>query len=412
MFISSLILPLTGHLDFTSLFKLLLFMLLGLAFPTIALGVFFFIKNIIIKLYYRIIYLNPKLITHISIFYIILTLFIYIYLNSNSIFLDTHVNVDVKGINVDVKGSFINELAIRDELLAFTVGATIGAFAVKGGLLPKVGGASFSGAATQLTYLLTKDTGEMFRGSLKVLYLNDKKVEVDAGHIVPVSNTGATVSSTTNSGNFNIRVYFFPDLRNFHSKSVIEESFIRRVTIEHNSQPQPNDNTTTVLKLVEKSDISSKFKDPSNLIPNYSIEEYKQITDSIVASSPYEDAVRTHVGNVLHLLELHLTLSLCMICIVLFIIYVFTIKLFFEKHVNVNSNSNSTSNFTSTYISNFILKLPFGKTLQYFVNKMVVVFKYSGNIWFYYMFFCLLIATIGSSYCIYICILILKMIPS
>ena len=159
-------------------------------------------------------------------------------------------------------------------------------------------------------------------------------------------------------------------------------------------------------------DISSKFKDPSNLIPNYSIEEYKQITDSIVASSPYEDAVRTHVGNVLHLLELHLTLSLCMICIVLFIIYVFTIKLFFEKHVNVNSNSNSTSNFTSTYISNFILKLPFGKTLQYFVNKMVVVIKYSGNIWFYYMFFCLLIATIGSSYCIYICILILKMIPS
>ena len=161
-------------------------------------------------------------------------------------------------------------------------------------------------------------------------------------------------------------------------------------------------------------DISSKFKDPSNLIPNYSIEEYKQITDSIVASSPYEDAVRTHVGNVLHLLELHLTLSLCMICIVVFIIYVFTIRIFFEKNVNVNSNSNSTTNPTSTftYISNFILKLPFGKTLQYFVNKMVVVFKYSGNIWFYYMFFCLLIATIGSSYCIYICILILKMIPS
>ena len=161
-------------------------------------------------------------------------------------------------------------------------------------------------------------------------------------------------------------------------------------------------------------DISSKFKDPSNLIPNYSIEEYKQITDSFIASSPYEDAVNTHVGNVLHLLEMHLTLSLCMICIVVFIIYVFTIRIFFEKNVNVNSNSNSTTNPTSTftYISNFILKLPFGKTLQYIVNKMVVVIKYSGNIWFYYMFFCLLIATIGSSYCIYICILILKMIPS
>ena len=90
------------------------------------------------------------------------------------------------------------------------------------------------------------------------------------------------------------------------------------------------------------------------------------------------------------------------------IIYIFI----FNFNFNVNLNSNSTSNFTSTYISNFILKLPFGKTLQYFVNKMVVVFKYSGNIWFYYMFFCLLIATIGSSYCIYICILILKMIPS
>ena len=161
-------------------------------------------------------------------------------------------------------------------------------------------------------------------------------------------------------------------------------------------------------------DISSKFKDPSNLIPNYSIEEYKQITDSFIASSPYEDAVNTHVVNVLHLLEMHLTLSLCMICIVVFIIYVFTIRIFFEKNVNVNSNSNSTTNPTSTftYISNFILKLPFGKTLQYIVNKMVVFIKYYGNIWFYYMFFCLLIATIGSSYCIYICILILKMIPS
>ena len=108
-------------------------------------------------------------------------------------------------------------------------------------------------------------------------------------------------------------------------------------------------------------DISSKFKDPSNLIPNYSIEEYKQITDSFIASSPYEDAVNTHVGNVLHLLEMHLTLSLCMICIVVFIIYVFTIRIFFEKNVNVNSNSNSTTNPTSTftYISNFILKLPF-----------------------------------------------------
>lgn len=103
---------------------------------------------------------------------------------------------------------------------------------------------------------------------------------------------------------------------------------------------------------------------------------------------------------------MHLSLSLMMVCLVLFIIYVFTIRLFFEKQVNVDSNSNSNSKF------NFILKLPFGKTLHIILNKMYVFTKYSTNIWFYYMFICLLIATFASSYCIYICIEILKMIPS
>ena len=91
-----------------------------------------------------------------------------------------------------------------------------------------------------------------------------------------------------------------------------------------------------------------------------------------------------------------LTLSLIMVGLVLFIIYVFTIRLILEKHIEFN----------------FILKFPFGKTLHKILNKLFTFTKNSGNVWFYFMFFSLLISALSSTYCIYICILILKMIPS
>ena len=74
----------------------------------------------------------------------------------------------------------------------------------------------------------------------------------------------------------------------------------------------------------------------------------------------------------------------------------FTVKVIMEKHAKFN----------------FILKFPFGKTLQIILNKVFTFSQSIGNLWFYFMFFCLLITSLGSAYCIHTCILILKMIPS
>ena len=171
-------------------------------------------------------------------------------------------------------------------------------------------------------------------------------------------------------------------------------SIFNRIPI--NNSPQPTNNTSLVLVLVQSSGMSSKIKDPINYLHNNSFEEIKNITESIKASSPLEDEINTHVGNVLYLLEMDLTLSLIMIGLVLFIVYVFTIRLFLEKHTNFN----------------FILKFPFGKTLHIILNKVFSFTKNSSNIWFYFMFFSLFTSLLSSTYCIYICILILKMIPS
>lgn len=119
---------------------------------------------------------------------------------------------------------------------------------------------------------------------------------------------------------------------------------------------------------------------------------------NILASSPLEDKINTHVSNVLYLLEMDLTLCLMMMGLLFFIIYVFSIRIYLEKHIN--------NNFS------FILKFPYGKTLHTFLNKVFTYSKFSGNIWFYFMFFSLLISLVSSTYCIHTCILILKMIPS
>ena len=85
-----------------------------------------------------------------------------------------------------------------------------------------------------------------------------------------------------------------------------------------------------------------------------------------------------------------------LVYLILLIIYIFTVKVIMEKHAKFN----------------FILKFPFGKTLHKILNKLFTFTKNSGNVWFYFMFFSLLISALSSTYCIYICILILKMIPS
>ena len=89
-----------------------------------------------------------------------------------------------------------------------------------------------------------------------------------------------------------------------------------------------------------------------------------------LASSPYEDEVHTHVGIVLHLLEMQLTLSLYMVCLVIFNFYVFTTKLLLEKHVKFN----------------FVLKFPFGKVLQFILIRIFSYSKTLSNLWFYFIF--------------------------
>lgn len=47
---------------------------------------------------------------------------------------------------------------------------------------------------------------------------------------------------------------------------------------------------------------------------------------NILASSPLEDKINTHVGNVLYLLEMDLTLCLMMMGLLFFIIYFFQLE--------------------------------------------------------------------------------------
>ena len=60
-----------------------------------------------------------------------------------------------------------------------------------------------------------------------------------------------------------------------------------------------------------------------------------------------------------------------LVYLILLIIYIFTVKVIMEKHAKFN----------------FILKFPFGKTLQIILNKVFTFSQSIGNLWFYFMFF-------------------------
>ena len=122
------------------------------------------------------------------------------------------------------------------------------------------------------------------------------------------------------------------------------------------------------------------------------ISYFKQITNPIVAYSPYEEP-NNFVGQALEILEMNLTLNLLMLYLIFIVIFVFTFKLLAEKQVNFN----------------FILKLPFGgQALHSILNKMLSYYTTTSNIWFYFMFACLFIGIAASAFAIYGCIVLLR----
>lgn len=75
-------------------------------------------------------------------------------------------------------------------------------------------------------------------------------------------------------------------------------SIFRKLTIQNTPLPATPSNPnsqTDVLEAVQNLDLTSKFNDPVNFLPRYSIEEIKSISDSFVASSPNEEVVNYHV---------------------------------------------------------------------------------------------------------------------
>ena len=150
------------------------------------------------------------------------------------------------------------------------------------------------------------------------------------------------------------------------------------------------------MEWLNRQDIHSKFQDQGNFLPHLTLKDLELVSNDIIISSPLEDDYYSYVASALYLLEKNLSLSLILVYLLLFIIYIFTVKVIMEKHANFN----------------FILKFPLGKTLQIILNKVFTFSQSIGNLWFYFMFFCLLITSLGSAYCIHTCILILKMIPS
>ena len=122
------------------------------------------------------------------------------------------------------------------------------------------------------------------------------------------------------------------------------------------------------------------------------ISYFKQITNPIVAYSPYEEP-NNFVGQALEILEINLTLNLLMLYLIFIVIFVFTFKLLAEKQVNFN----------------FILKLPFGgQALHSILNKMLSYYTTTSNIWFYFMFACLFIGIAASAFATYGCIVLLR----
>ena len=123
------------------------------------------------------------------------------------------------------------------------------------------------------------------------------------------------------------------------------------------------------------------------------ISYFKQITNPIVAYSPYEEP-NNFVGQALEILEMNLTLNLLMLYLIFIVIFVFTFKLLAEKQVNFN----------------FILKLPapLGQALHSILNKMLSYYTTTSNIWFYFMFACLFIGIAASAFAIYGCIVLLR----
>ena len=150
------------------------------------------------------------------------------------------------------------------------------------------------------------------------------------------------------------------------------------------------------MEWLNRQDIHSKFQDQGNFLPHLTLKDLELVSNDIIISSPLEDNYYSYVASALYLLEKNLFLSLMLVYLILLIIYIFTVKVIMEKHAKFN----------------FILKFPFGKTLQIILNKVFTFSQSIGNLWFYFMFFCLLITSLGSAYCIHTCILILKMIPS
>nr|YP_010977200.1 hypothetical protein UYH48_mgp17 [Daedaleopsis confragosa]WNZ34405.1 hypothetical protein [Daedaleopsis confragosa] len=151
-----------------------------------------------------------------------------------------------------------------------------------------------------------------------------------------------------------------------------------------------------IIEWLNSKELHSKFQDQGDFLGNLTLKELDLANSNTFISSPLENDYNSFVSSAIYLLEKNLSLSLILVYLILFIIYIFTVRVIMENHANFN----------------FILKFPFGKTLQIFLKKVFTFSQSIGNLWFYFMFFCLFVSSLCSAYCIHICILILKMIPS
>jgi len=316
--------------------------------------------------------------------YFFCTYFIYIFVFSNNIYLDssTIVNVNLDGVNVTVKGDYIDKLFTNiGATSAFVIGSRLAAsFLSKHpmSLGGKIGTTISAGAGSSVAFQMVNQTSGLIKG-----IITPEKVGNDS---VSLLIKDVNISSSLNNENVDSLVELINMNKDIKSKLTpnIHESNLERfekLTGENSVSVQLDNNNSQILEMVKEKH-------------NGSLKEIFG-SDTSIINSPLESnelLISNLKNSIIEILNYNLTINFIMIYFIIMLIVIFTIKFVINKNTFLDS----------------ILKLPLGKYFHYILSKLITAWQASSIIWIYFILFFLLIFSCSSTYAIYGCLLVLK----
>lgn len=336
-----------------------------------------------------------KIIIFIFLVVIIVDLFsIPVYLDNDN---TVNINVSIGDTKFSVSGDYMNLLFEKyGAIAAFTVGAKIVASFVAKTNLPlstKMGVTAGGAVGSSFIYSGLTHTSEMIRGRLLAKTSNNTiTLELKDTNI---TSTIPGVNSKTPLNSLNI-------------DSSSREMFYNRITPKINLS-----SNETPLNILENSTYKHLISTTNPNKGNSTVEAIENFTSQslgdifakgenqnpfeIILNSPLEPVESELIqikADLISVLSNELALHGIMVYLICVLIFIFTIKIVIDKNISIER----------------VKMLPLGKFIHFILSKLISSWRFTATTWIYIILSILLVFSCSSSYIIYNCIVILKLL--